>query len=132
MATAKKILLVEDDKFISRAYKDGLGRAGFEVSTASDGKEGMEKIQTENPDLVLLDLVLPIKNGFEVLSEIKMDEKSQDIPVIILSNLGQESDIQKGKDLGAVDYLIKSNFTMKQVIAKIKEHLAKAHRRKQT
>ena len=131
MATANKILLVEDDKFISRAYKDGIERAGFVITVASDGRESMKIMQAENPDLVLLDLVLPMKNGFEVLSEMKMDEKLKDIPVIILSNLGQESDIQKGKDLGAVDYLIKSNFTMKQVILKIKEHLTKARARKQ-
>ena len=130
MAKPNKILLVEDDKFISRAYKDGLERAGFVVTVVSGGQESIAKIQSEHPNLVLLDIMLPMKNGFEVLSEMKMDEDLKNIPVIILSNLGQESDIQKGTDLGAVDYLIKSNLTMKQVIAKIKEHLTKVRRKK--
>lgn len=118
--TPKKIILAEDDKFISRAYSDGLTRAGFEVIIATDGKEGIEKIKSEKPDLILLDLVMPIKNGFEVLEEVKKDDTLKNIPAIILSNLGQDSDVEKGKALGAADYLIKSNFSMKEVIAKIK------------
>lgn len=121
----KKILLVEDDKYISRAYKDGLERAGFEVITAADGLVGVKKAKEENPDLILLDLILPAKNGFEVLEEIKMDEAAGNIPVVILSNLGQDSDVDKGNALGAEDYLIKSNYSMKEVVEKVKFHLAK-------
>ena len=121
----KKILLAEDDKFINRAYTDGLTQAGFEVISTHDGQEALEKIKSEKLDLILLDLVMPIKNGFEVMEEIKPDKELNKIPIIILSNLGQESDIEKGKSLGAVDYLIKSNFSMKEVIDKIKLFFAK-------
>lgn len=122
-----KILLAEDDRFISRAYTDGLERIGFEVATAFDGAEALEKIKTNIPDLVLLDLIMPEKNGFEVLEELRMNKKLEDIYVIILSNLGQSSDIEKAKDLGAVDYLIKTNFSMKEVIEKVKFYIAKKH-----
>jgi len=121
----KKILLVEDDKYILRAYKDGLTRAGLEVITASDGMEAMRSVKLYKPDLILLDLILPIKNGFEVLEEMKMDDELKNIPVVILSNLGQDSDIEKGKALGAIDYLIKTSLSMKEVIEKVKFHLAK-------
>jgi len=120
-----KILLIEDDSFISHAYTDGLGRAGFEMIAASNGEEGIEKIKSENPNLILLDLIMPIKNGFEVLEEIKKDDNLKNIPVIILSNLGQKSDIEKGKTLGAVDYMVKANFSMEEVVKKIKKYLIK-------
>ena len=118
-----KILLAEDDKFISRAYKDGLERAGFNLILASDGEEAVKLIKTEKPDLVLLDVIMPLKNGFEVLEEVKKDPETKDIPVIVLSNLGQDSDIAKGRSLGAVDYLVKANFTMAEVVEKIKKYL---------
>lgn len=120
-----KILLAEDDKFISRAYTDGLGRAGFEVIVAADGVEAAKKLQETKPDLILLDLIMPEKNGFEFMAEIKMDKNLKKVPVIILSNLGQDSDIQKGKELGAIDYLVKSNLSLEEVIEKVKFHLAK-------
>ena len=118
-----KILLAEDDKFISRAYKDGLERAGFIVIQATDGEQAMEKTKQEVPDIILLDLIMPVKNGFEVLKGVKADEATKNIPIIILSNLGQDSDIEKGRELGATDYMIKSNFSMNEVIEKIKGHL---------
>lgn len=121
----KKILLVEDDKYIVRAYKDGLERAGFEVLTASDGNEALEKIKKDLPDLILLDLIMPVKNGFEVLEELKVDDGMKKIPVVILSNLGQDTDVEKGKALGAVDYLIKTDYSMKEVIEKTKFYVAK-------
>ena len=110
----KKILIAEDDTFISRAYTDGLTRAGFEVIKAINGTEAVEKIKSEKPNMILLDIVMPGKNGFEVLKEIRSDKSTMDIPVVILSNLGQETDIAKGKKMGAVDYLIKSNVSMKR------------------
>ena len=123
MDTKKKILVVEDDKFISLAYKDGMTRAGFEVSMAMDGVEALEKMRAEKPDIVLLDLIMPTKGGFEVLEEMHNDAELKTIPVIILSNLGQDSDTQKCKELGAVDYIIKSNFKMQEAIEKVKSHL---------
>ncbi len=122
-----KILIVEDDKFLVRAIGDHLQREGFEVITAFNGEEGLRDIEQEKPDLVLLDLIIPQKDGFEVLVETKgsSDRKIKNIPIVILSNLGQESDIKKGLELGAADYLIKTEFSMKGIVKKIKEVLAK-------
>ncbi len=120
------ILLVEDDKFIARAYKDGLEQAGFEVAVAENGAVGMDLVRTQAPRLILLDLIMPEKDGFEVLAELKMDPALKRIPVVILSNLGQSSDIQKAKDLGAVDYLVKADSSMQEVIEKVKIHVAQA------
>ena len=118
-----KIALIEDEKFLLGAMRDKLQREGFEVYTATNGNLGLEVIKKEKPDLVLLDLIMPVKSGFEVLEDLQKENGLKKIPVIILSNLGQESDIQKGKELGAVDYLIKADFKMKEVIAKVREHL---------
>ncbi|MCH8986770.1 response regulator [Patescibacteria group bacterium] len=125
MSEQNKILLVEDDEFLSLAYRDGLTRAGFTVELAMDGATAIKKMKEENPDLVLLDLVMPVKNGFEVLEEARLDKKLRKIPVIILTNLGQDSDIKKGKELGAIDYLVKTDLSMKEVVEKVKFHLAK-------
>jgi DNA-binding response OmpR family regulator len=115
----KKVLLVEDDVFISRAYKDGLSRAGYDVETAFDGEEGLNKARAQHFDIILLDLIMPVLNGFETLEQLKSDPDLKRIPVVIMSNLGQESDIQKGREMGAADYMIKSNYSMKEVVAKI-------------
>ncbi len=124
MNTKPLILLVEDDRFISRAYKDGLEQSGFEVETATNGVEGMEQVRQRAPHLILLDLIMPEKDGFEMLAELKIDKDLKRIPVIILSNLGQSTDIQKAKDLGAVDYLVKADSSMQEVIEKVKIHIA--------
>ncbi len=118
-----KILLAEDDKFIARAYTDGLQRAGFKILLAVDGSQVLEILQNELPDLILLDIIMPEKNGFEVLEEIKKQDKLKNIPVIILSNLGQDTDIQKGLKLGAIDYMIKANFSIAEVIKKIQHYI---------
>jgi len=119
----KKILLAEDDKFISRAYKDGLTRAGFEVVHASDGVVAMEKLKSFSPDIILLDIIMPEKNGFETLEEIRKNPKFSKVPIFILSNLGQASDIEKGKELGASDYLIKSDFSISEVVKRINKYI---------
>jgi len=125
MAEAKKfkIILGEDDQFISRAYQDGLKRAGFEVIPAFDGNEVLSNLEKELPDLILLDIIMPEKNGFETMEEIQKNPKYKKVPVIFLSNLGQETDIEKGKAMGARDYLIKANFSIKEVVEKINEYL---------
>lgn len=120
-----KIVLAEDDQFISRAYTDGLRRAGYEVVTAMDGNAAIAIIKAEKPDIILLDIIMPEKNGFEVIEEIKKDPELSAIPIIVLSNLGQDTDIQKGRDLGANDYFIKSNLSMAEVVAKVEQHLPK-------
>lgn len=119
----KKVLLIEDDEFYAHAYQFGLKKAGFEVVMAHDGIEGLEKAQLEKPDLIFLDLVMPKKDGFQVLEELKNEEELKNIPVIILSNLGQEKDMQEIKELGAIDYFIKTNLSMDEIIKKVKFYL---------
>ena len=115
-----KILLIEDDKFLRELIIQKLGREGYEVAEAPEGEAGLAKAKEEKPDLVLLDLILPGIDGFEVLSRMKKDPALASIPVIILSNLGQRDDVQKGIDLGAEDYLIKAHFTPGEIVEKIK------------
>ena len=117
---AKTILIVEDDKFLRELIAKKLIKENFEVSEAIDGEEGIKKVKSEQPDLVLLDLILPGIDGFEVLSKMKEDSSLVSIPVIILSNLGQKEDVEKGLKLGAADYLIKAHFTPGEIIDKIK------------
>lgn len=120
-----KILIIEDDKFLLKLYSDKLRREGFEVLGSLTGEEGLSKVLTEKPDLVILDLILPGKNGFEVLSEMKLNPKTKRIKVVILTNLGQESDIKKGLELGAETYLVKTEFSMNQLPGLVKEHLVR-------
>ena len=120
---SKKILVVEDDKFLRELISQKLLQEGYNVSQAVDGEEGVKKIKEENPDLVLLDLILPGIDGFEVLRRIKGPDGSVSIPVIILSNLGQRDDVEKGMGLGAAGYLIKAHFTPGEIIEKIKSIL---------
>lgn len=119
----KSILVVEDDRFLSRIYATKLTKEGYEVILAVEADEAMRKVKEKKPDVILLDLVLPKKSGFEFLEEIKKDKILAKIPVIILSNLGQREDIERGKKLGAVDYLVKANFSIQEVVTKIKKQL---------
>jgi len=119
----KKILIVEDDKFLRELIVKKLEKEDFQVIEALDGEEGVKKAKEEKPDLILLDLILPGIDGFEALSKIKEDPFISSIPVIILSNLGQREDVEKGLKLGAVDYLIKAHFTPGEIIEKVKNNL---------
>jgi len=121
----KKILIVEDDKFLRDLCLRKLEKNGFKVSTAFDGEEGLKKIKEEKPVLILLDIVLPGLSGFEVLKQIKADSQTASIPVIILSNLGQKEDTEKGINLGAEDYIIKADNTPNEIIEKVKAVMAK-------
>ncbi|MFH1894524.1 MAG: response regulator [Patescibacteria group bacterium] len=116
----KNILVIEDDKFLRELMTQKLIKEGFEISEAVDGEEGLKKIKEEKPGLVLLDLILPGIDGFEVLSRMKQDQEIGQTPVIILSNLGQREDVERGLKLGATDYLIKAHFTPGEIIEKIK------------
>jgi CheY-like chemotaxis protein len=120
----KKILVVEDDKFLRRVYESKLPKEGYDVVSAVDGQDGIDKMKSEVPDLVLLDLIMPKKTGFEVLEEVKHIKNLEKIPILVLSNLGQEEDIERSKKLGATDFLIKSNMSIKEIIEKIKQYLA--------
>lgn len=120
---AKTILFIEDDKFLRELVVQKLIKEGYETLEAVDGEEGLKKIKEEKPDLILLDLILPGIDGFEVLSKMKEESVLASIPVIILSNLGQKEDVEKGLKMGAVDYLIKAHFTPGEIIEKIKKIL---------
>ncbi len=116
----QKILIIEDDKFLRELIVQKLIKEGYDIAEAIDGEEGIKKVKSEQPDLVLLDLILPGIDGFEVLSKMKEDSGLVSIPVIILSNLGQKEDVEKGLKLGAIDYLIKAHFTPGEIIEKIR------------
>lgn len=116
----KKILIVEDDQLIFSILSRELLDAGYLVANAFDGEQAVQVARDEKPDIVLLDILLPKKNGFEVLQELKADAALAQIPVVILSNLGQPEDLQKGKDLGAIDYMVKVEFEPKQIVAKVR------------
>lgn len=118
-----KIVLVEDDTFLAGMYVTKLSLEHFDVTLATDGKQGLKTIQEVKPDLVLLDLRLPKLSGFEILEAIKKDPATKGIPVILLTNLSQRSDIERGLALGAVDFLIKAHFLPSEVIEKIKHVL---------
>jgi DNA-binding response OmpR family regulator len=119
----KRILIVEDEKDLRFFLTTTLTQEGFEVEEAIDVKEALEKIKEKKPDLILLDIILPGKSGFDFLIEMKKDPNFEFIPVIILSNLGQKEEIKKGLELGAKDYLIKANFTLDEIVRKIKKML---------
>lgn len=115
-----KILIIEDDKFLRELIARKLTGENFEIAEAVDGENGLKMVKEEKPDLILLDLILPGIDGFEVLAKMKEDPALASIPVIILSNLGQREDVERGLKLGAVDYLVKAHFTPNEIIAKVK------------
>lgn len=120
-----KILLVEDDTFLAGMYVTKLNLDGFQVELAADGEQGLERAQATKPDIILLDVILPRMSGFDVLKNIKSDATLKDVPVVMLTNLGQPEDVQKGLALGAVDYLVKAHFMPSEVVDKVKEILKK-------
>jgi len=120
-----KVLIVEDDVMLNKIYQTKLGIVGYKVFAAYDGEEGIKKMEETLPNIVLLDLMLPKKNGFEVLETVKQNIKLNHIPVIILSNLGQGDDIERGRALGADDFLVKSNVKLEMVLEKIEQVLQK-------
>lgn len=119
------ILLVEDDTFFQKFYSLKLGEAGFQVMIAGNGEEGLQKAAETHPDLILLDIVMPKKDGFEVLKSLAADEKLKTIPVLVFSTLGQEEDVARAKQLGARDYVNKSFFDFDTLHNKINEILTK-------
>lgn len=118
-----KILIVEDDEFLSGMYITKFTMEGFHVVFAEDGELGVLKAKEELPRLILLDILLPKKNGFEVLQLLKSEDQTKSIPVILLTNLSQEDDIKKGYELGAVDYLVKAYNIPSEVVKKVKAKL---------
>lgn len=120
----RTVLEVEDDIFLSQLLKNRLTKEGITVLTARDGDEAIKILKTEKPDLILLDLILPKKSGFEVLEEIRADPLLQNAPTIIVSNLGQDSDMARGKSLGAIEYFVKAQTSIDDLIGKIKSFLS--------
>jgi DNA-binding response OmpR family regulator len=120
MDSKKKILVVEDEEILSVALSGELKDAGFEVAVARDGIEGVKKAASENPDLILLDLVMPRLDGIGALKQIRENTTTKEIPVVILSNLSDSGKVSEALSLGAMDFLVKANYRIEELIAKIK------------
>ena len=116
----KRILVVEDDRFLRKAAEAALRRNGFTVLVAADGEEGLRVARAEIPDLVLLDLIMPGLQGFEVLKLLKAEAATSAIPVIVISNLGQDSDVKNALDAGAIDYLVKANLALDDLVKRVR------------
>lgn len=120
-----KILIVEDDKFLQKILVTKFTKEGFDVRVASDGEEALAMVKADSPSIVLLDIILPKSTGYEVLTAIKTDPRTARLPVIVLSNLGQEEDISRARQIGAMDFLVKANYSINEVVQKVKELYAK-------
>jgi len=123
-----KILIVEDDTFLAGIYANKFEKEGFEVALATDGEMALKLAKKEAPHIILLDILLPKLDGFEVLEKLKSDAGTKAIPVILLTNLGQKEDVDKGLKLGAADYLIKAHFMPAETVEKVKKVLAASGR----
>lgn len=124
MSDKKSVLIIEDDFYVTRAYSIKLEKEGVNVLSVSDGEEASDFFKKNNPsNLVILDLMLPKKSGFEVLSELRANNKWKNIPVIVLSNIGAQEDVQKIKDLGVIEYLVKADIGIDEVVEKVKKYL---------
>jgi DNA-binding response OmpR family regulator len=115
-----QVLLVEDDRFLRKAAEAMLKKNGFIVRTAADGEEGLHAAQAERPDIILLDLIMPKIQGFEVLERLKADDATTSVPVVILSNLGQEADVTRALTAGAAAYFIKSNTSLSNLVDQVR------------
>lgn len=120
---SKKILIIEDEEALQKTIGDVLRQEKYKVVSAMDGEAGIKMAQTEKPDLILLDLVLPKMHGFEVLKTVKAQEAIRDIPIIVLTNLESMGDIEKALEMGATTYLVKASYTLEEVVQKIKKTL---------
>lgn len=117
------VVLVEDEKMLADMYATKFSMEGFDAHKANDGASGLEMIKQVKPDIILLDIIMPKIDGFGVLRMLKTDAALKNIPVILLTNLGQDEDIKKGKELGAADYFVKANHTPAEVVQKVKQVL---------
>jgi DNA-binding response OmpR family regulator len=121
---AKKIILIEDEEIILNLLQRKLTLEGYDVSVARDGEDGLKKMREVKPDLVLLDIIMPKRGGFEVMEEMQKDKTLKDIPIIVISNSGQPVEIDKAQKLGARDWLIKTEFDPQEVIEKVKKQFS--------
>ncbi|MEK7173115.1 MAG: response regulator [Patescibacteria group bacterium] len=120
---AKKILLIEDEAALQKTMGDALGASGYTVLQALDGEIGLRLALSEKPDLILLDLIMPHKTGFEVLTELKQNPATENLPVIVLTNLESMDNIEKALAAGAVTYLVKANYSLQDILTKIEQAL---------
>ena len=118
------VLIAEDDRFLGNVLKTKLQQEGFQVRLAVDGELALTEIAAAVPDILLLDVIMPKKNGFDVLAELRLKRGGAQVPVIILSNLGQEDDIKRGMSLGALDFLVKSDHSLQEIVDKVKLYAA--------
>lgn len=123
MPSGKSVMIIEDDRFLSSLIKARLEKDGFEVKQAFDGEEAIQALKQIKPGLVVLDLIMPRVTGFEVLETISLDPELHKIPIVILSNLAQDSDVAKAKSLGATEYFVKVRVSIDDVIQKVKSIL---------
>ena len=117
------VLAVEDDAFLSGIHKNKLAKEGFEVVVASNGRAALDFLKTRKPDIILLDLIMPVMDGFETLKELKADPETKDIKVIILSNLSQDEDKERVMQMGAIDYVVKANVSFREIVELVKNNL---------
>ncbi len=122
--TRKIIVLADNDPFITRVYKSGLEEAGYDVVVAEDGEAALEQVRSRHPDLVLLEIILPKLDGFTVLKTLKADDTTSTVPVIVLTSLSQESDQNEARTSGAVDFLVKSEVSLNDILVRIKRALS--------
>ncbi len=125
MSDKTKVLIIEDEEMLVNMYISKFEKEGYQAEKASNGRIGLEQAKKINPDIILLDIMMPEMDGFMVLKNLKKDTSTKNSPIIMLTNLGQEEDIEKGNKLGATDYLVKANLTPAQVVDKVKEILKK-------
>jgi len=119
----RRILVAEDDRFLRKAAEMALKRQGYTVLTAADGEEALRAAQSELPDLILLDLIMPKVNGFDVLQALKKEAPTAKIPVIVMSNLGQDRDVQQAMGAGAAAYFIKTDLSLQALVQRVEETL---------
>lgn len=125
----KKVMWVEDDKFLSDMIARTLSKEGFQLVSVDNGNDALPTAKEKKPDIILLDILLPGKDGFQILKELKQDPELKTVPVIFLSNLGQKSDIEKGKELGAEKFLIKATVTLEEIAQEIEAVLEKSSKK---
>jgi CheY-like chemotaxis protein len=123
-SNGKYILVAEDDRFYAHIYQAKLMIEGFEIQVVNNGDELLKAAKEKKPNLILLDLMMPIKDGFDTLKELKADDKLKDVKVVVISNLGQDEDVQGALQAGAVDFFIKANLSIEEMVDKVKKHTA--------
>ena len=123
MATKRTILLVEDEELLANILKQRLEKEGFNVVLARDGEEALGILKDAKPDLLLLDIILPKVSGFELMSKLQEDPRYAKVPIVVVSNLGQEGDIKKGEMLGAIGYFVKAHLSIEELVERVKKFL---------